>query len=35
VRLKSAAGVLAPADLQSINSFLTTPTTVPVVRPKT
>ena len=35
VRLKSAAGVLAPADLQSINGFLTTPTTVPVVRPKT
>jgi len=35
VRLKSAAGVLAPGDLQSINGFLTTPTTLPVVRPKT
>ena len=35
VRLKSAAGVLAPSDLESINSFLTTPTTLPVVRPKT
>ena len=34
VRLKSAAGVLAPADLESINSFLTTPTTLPV-RPRT
>jgi outer membrane protein len=35
VRLKSAAGVLAPGDLQSINGFLTTPTTLPIVRPKT
>ncbi len=35
VRLKSAAGVLMPADLESINAFLTTPTTLPVVRPKT
>ena len=35
VRLKSAAGVLAPADLQSINAFLTTPITLPIVRPKT
>ena len=35
VRLKSAAGVLAPQDLSSINAFLTTPTTLPVVRPKT
>jgi outer membrane protein len=35
VRLKSAAGVLAPGDLESINGFLTTPTTLPVVRPKT
>jgi outer membrane protein len=33
VRLKSAAGVLQPADLQSINAFLTTPTTLPIVRP--
>jgi outer membrane protein len=33
VRLKSAAGVLAPADLNSINSYLTTPTTLPTVRP--
>jgi outer membrane protein len=33
VRLKSAAGVLAPADLQSINGFLTTPTTLPLSRP--
>jgi outer membrane protein len=35
VRLKSAAGVLAPGDLESINSSLTTPTTLPVVRPRT
>lgn len=33
VRLKSAAGVLAPADLQAINGFLTTPTTLPLTRP--
>jgi outer membrane protein len=33
VRLKSAAGVLAPADLQAINSFLTTPTTLPLTPP--
>jgi outer membrane protein len=33
VRLKSAAGVLAPQDLATINGFLTTPTTLPVVRP--
>jgi outer membrane protein len=33
VRLKSAAGVLAPQDLSAINGFLTTPTTLPVVRP--
>jgi len=35
VRLKSAVGVLQPSDLQSINTFLTTPTTLPIVRPKT
>jgi outer membrane protein len=33
VKLKSAAGVLAPADLNSINGYLTTPTTLPTVRP--
>jgi outer membrane protein len=33
VRLKSAAGVLAPQDLSTINGFLTTPTTLPVIRP--
>lgn len=33
VRLKSAAGALAPADLQSINGFLTTPTPIPEPRP--
>ncbi len=33
VRLKSAAGVLAPTDLQAINGYLTTPTTLPVTRP--
>ena len=33
VKLKSAAGVLAPTDLDSINGYLTTPTTLPVVRP--
>lgn len=34
VRLKSASGVLVPQDLGSINGFLTTPTTLPTVRPK-
>jgi outer membrane protein len=33
VRLKSAAGLLAPQDLATINGFLTAPTTLPVVRP--
>ena len=33
VRLKSAAGVLAPPDLAQINGFLTTPMTLPTVRP--
>lgn len=33
VKLKSAAGVLVPADLNAINGYLTTPTTLPVVRP--
>lgn len=33
VRLKSAAGALAPQDLAEINNFLTAPTTLPVVRP--
>jgi outer membrane protein len=33
VRLKSAAGVLAPPDLANINGFLTAPATLPVVRP--
>lgn len=33
VKLKSAAGVLAPQDLTSINGYLTTPTTLPNVRP--
>jgi len=33
VRLKSAAGVLAPADLASINAFLTTPTALPPSQP--
>ena len=33
VRLKSAAGVLVPGDLESINTFLTTPTTLPLSRP--
>jgi len=33
VRLRSAAGVLVPTDLGDINGFLTTPTTLPVVRP--
>ncbi len=34
VRLKSAAGVLAPADLTAINGYLTTPAPLPVVRPQ-
>lgn len=34
VRLRSAAGVLVPTDLGNINAFLTTPTTLPVVRPE-
>jgi outer membrane protein len=34
VKLKSAAGVLVPADLNAINGYLTTPTTLPVVRPQ-
>jgi outer membrane protein len=33
VRLKSAAGVLVPQDLNAINGYLTTPTTLPTVRP--
>jgi outer membrane protein len=33
VRLKSAAGVLAPADLATINGFLTTPTPLPPSQP--
>ena len=33
VRLKSASGVLAPADLASINAFLTTPTALPPSQP--
>jgi outer membrane protein len=33
VRLKSAAGGLAPADLATINGFLTTPTPLPLTRP--
>jgi outer membrane protein len=33
VKLKSAAGVLAPPDLNAINGYLTTPTTLPTVRP--
>jgi outer membrane protein len=33
VRLKSAAGVLVPADLNAINGFLTAPAPLPVVRP--
>jgi outer membrane protein len=35
VRLESAAGGLVQDDLATINSFLTTPTTLPQVRPKT
>jgi outer membrane protein len=35
VRLKSASGALVPQDLGTINGFLTSPTTLPVVRPKT
>jgi outer membrane protein len=34
VRLKSAAGVLTPADLNAINGYLTTPAPLPAVRPK-
>jgi outer membrane protein len=33
VKLKSAAGVLVPQDLNAINGYLTTPTTLPAVRP--
>jgi hypothetical protein len=33
VRLKSAAGVLAPQDLAYINEFLTQPTPLQVTRP--
>jgi outer membrane protein len=33
IRLKSAAGVLAPPDLESINTLLTQPTAMPEVRP--
>lgn len=33
VRLKSAAGVLLPQDLNAINGYLTTPAPLPVVRP--
>jgi outer membrane protein len=35
VRLESAAGGLVQDDLSTINSFLTAPTTLPNVRPKT
>jgi outer membrane protein len=35
VRLESAAGGLVQDDLATINNFLTSPTTLPVVRPKT
>jgi len=34
VRLRSAAGTLAPQDLGTINGFLTQPTTLPVLLPK-
>jgi outer membrane protein len=34
VKLKSAAGALAPQDLGTINGFLTEPTTLPVLLPK-
>ena len=33
VRLKSAAGVLVPTDLNTINGYLTMPTALPVTRP--
>jgi outer membrane protein len=33
VKLKSAAGVLVPTDLNAINGFLTAPAPLPVVRP--
>jgi outer membrane protein len=35
VRLESASGGLKQDDLSVINGYLTTPTTLPVVRPKT
>ena len=35
VKLKSAAGALAPADLGTINGFLTQPTTLPALLPAT
>jgi len=34
VKLKSATGALTPADLSTINTFLTQPTTLPVLIPK-
>jgi len=34
VRLKSASGVLLPADLTAINGFLTTPAPLPALRPQ-
>jgi outer membrane protein len=34
VKLKSAAGVMAPQDLGTINDFLTQPTTLPEILPK-
>jgi hypothetical protein len=34
VRLESATGGLKQDDLDAINGFLTQPTTLPVVRPK-
>jgi outer membrane protein len=34
VKLKSAAGVMAPQDLGTINEFLTQPTTLPEILPK-
>jgi outer membrane protein len=33
VKLKSAAGVLVPTDLNAINGFLTAPAPLPIVRP--
>ena len=35
VKLESASGGLKPEDLAAINGFLTQPTTIPAVRPKT